>query len=106
MPVVVGQVEMNDLAQKISKMKYNRARNYIRRLDKNVRLDMLRVSIGNEILTRFALPDKGLWITLVEAPEDRGLSERGMNRIRYNFVETRVEPIPSNVLKDKQLSAG
>lgn len=101
MPILISTVEMNDLAKRLAKMRFNRAKGYIRHMDKAVRLDMFRVSVGQEWHTRFALPNKGLWITLVEQKEDRGVSnELGHHKTRFKYVEARVEPIPESVRQD------
>lgn len=107
MPVLMSNVEMNDLAQKLAKMKYDKAVWKIRQMDKAVRMDMWRISVGDdEIHTRFALLGKGLWITLVEKKEDHGLpNDLGHRKQRFKFLEARVEPIPEPVTQDKQLTA-
>ena len=96
MPVLISSLEINELAQKLAKMPFLRAKGYIRRLDQLARLDMFRVSVGaNEWHTRYALPTKGLWITLVERKEIAGTSaQNGLERIRFDYLEARIEPIP------------
>jgi hypothetical protein len=105
MPVLVSTVEMNDLAQKLVKMRFNRAKGYLRGLDRQVRLDMFRTSVGHdEWHTRFALPNKGLWVTLVERKEEFGEpSGLGHRKTRFKYVEARVEPIPDRVHADKSM---
>jgi hypothetical protein len=105
MPVLISNAEMNDLAQKLAKFKFEKALWKVRQMDKNVRLDKYRISVGfNELHTRFALPDKGLWITLIERQENVGLpNDRGHRRQRWQYLEARVEPIPAAVTQDKQL---
>ncbi|MBX3062548.1 MAG: hypothetical protein KF726_06205 [Anaerolineae bacterium] len=87
-------------------MKFNRAVWNVRRMDKNVRMDSWRNSVNyNELHTRFALPNKGLWITLIEKQEAFGLpDDRGYRRQRWKYVEARVEPMPESVRQDKQLT--
>jgi hypothetical protein len=96
MPVLISTAEMNDLAQKIAKMRYNRAKGYVRGLDKLSRLDLFRVAVGTgEWHTRYALPTRGLWVTLVERKEDVGLPDaHGYRRTRFKFIEARVETLP------------
>jgi hypothetical protein len=105
MPVLISEAEMNELAQKLVKFNYRRATWRIRAMDKHVRLDMYRMSVGyNELHTRFALLGKGLWITLIERQEDFGLPNTwGHRKQRWKYVEARVEPIPDAVQRDKQL---
>src|SRR5215813_817389 len=94
MPVLISISEMNELAQKIAKMRFARAKGYVRGLDKLSRLDIFRVAVGTgEWHTRYALPSRGLWITLVERKEEFGLPNTfGYRRMRFKFVEARVEP--------------
>lgn len=75
-------------------------------MDKHTRLDKYRMSVGyNELHTRFALPGKGLWVTLIERQEDFGLPNPwGHRKQRWKYVEARVEPIPESVQHDKQLA--
>ena len=105
MPVLISANEMNELAQKLAKYKFNQAMWKVRQMDKATRLDMYRMSVGfNEWHTRFALPNKGLWITLIERQETHGLPNVwGHRKQRFKYVEARVEPIPTSVQHDKQL---
>lgn len=105
MPVLISNAEMNDLAQKLAKLKFDKAMWKVRQMDKNVRLDKYRISVGyNELHTRFALPDKGLWITLIERQENHGTpTESGLRKQRWSYLEARVEAIPEAVTQDKQL---
>jgi hypothetical protein len=101
----MSNVEMNDLAQKLAKMNFNKAMWKTRQMDKRVRMDKWRISVGHdELHTRFALLDKGLWVTLIERQEAHGLpNDLGHRKQRWSFIEARVEPIPESVLQDKQL---
>jgi hypothetical protein len=105
MPVLLSTVEINDLAQKLAKMRFNRAKGYIRGLDKQARLDMFRTSVGaDEWHTRYALPNKGLWITLIERKEYHGSADsHGYRKSRFKYEEARVEPIPDRVHADKTI---
>ena len=101
MPVLLSTAEMSELAQKLAKMKINRARGHIRHLDRNARIELFRDSVGNHWLTRYALPNKGLWITLVEQKEDYGApSDRGYRRTRFKDLEAIVEPLPAFAYND------
>jgi hypothetical protein len=101
MPVLLSTAEMSELAQKLAKMKINRARGHIRRLDRNVKLELFRDSVGPHWLTRYALPNKGLSITLVEEKEDYGpLDTNGYRKTRFKYVEAIVEPMPSYAYND------
>jgi ribulose 1,5-bisphosphate synthetase/thiazole synthase len=96
MPVVMGQVEMDDLARKLARMRYARAKGHIRSLDKKVRLDLYRVVVGTEQFhTRYTLPTKGLRITLIERREEYGNPNTlGLRATRFKYIECKVEPLP------------
>ena len=96
MPVLYSATEMEELAKKLAKMRFNRAKGHIRGMDKHVRLETFRLAVlPGEWQTRFALPTKGLWITLVERKEERGLpDDQGHHKMRFKYVEARVEPMP------------
>jgi hypothetical protein len=65
---------------------------------------LLRVAVGQELHTRYALLSKGLWITLIETSEEVGNPTTfGYRRARYKYEEARVEAIPENVLHDRML---
>ncbi|MHB8627676.1 MAG: hypothetical protein ACYDBJ_28545 [Aggregatilineales bacterium] len=99
MPVLTGRVEMNDLAQKLAKMRFWRAKWYAYGLDKKAHYDMWRVGIGtDEYHTRLTLPTLGLRISLIERKEQVGQpNSRGLVRMRFRYVEARVEPMPTPV---------
>lgn len=96
--------EMKALAEKIARMRFNRAKGYIRGLDKHGRLELFRVAVGTgEWYTRFALPTRGLLITLVEVKEEYGApNEMGYRRTRFKFIEARVEALPTNHYNDNE----
>ncbi|MCC6974574.1 MAG: hypothetical protein IT322_11250 [Anaerolineae bacterium] len=99
MPVILGQVEMDDLAKKLAKMRFNRAKAHVRSLDKKGKLDIFRVVVGaNQWHTKYTLPTMGLQIILVERREETGSPNHlGFRRTRFRYVEARVEPIPDKV---------
>jgi hypothetical protein len=101
MPILLSTAEMNELAQKLAKMKINRARGHIRRMDRNGRLELFRDSVGPRWLTRYALPNKGLWITLVEQKEDYGApDDHGYRKTRFRYLEAIVAPLPAYAYDD------
>jgi hypothetical protein len=102
MPVLLSTAEMNDLAQKLAKMRFRRAKGYIRGMDKHSHLDMYRVAVGtDEWHTRWSLPTKGLWITLIEKKEEYGPPNgMGRRKIRFQYVQARVEPMPDYAYRD------
>lgn len=60
--------DMQALADKLIGLKVNKARAQVRRLDPDSEMQMYRVGVGHEILTRFNLPNLGVSVTLVEVP--------------------------------------
>jgi hypothetical protein len=105
MPVLTGTAEMQDLAQKLVKMKFNRAKAYLRHLDRKSKIEMFRDSVGyQEIHTRFALPTKGMRVTLIEKKEYVGpVLRHGFRRSKFTFLEARVEPLEDKANKNKSL---
>ena len=102
MPVLPSTAEMSELTQKLTRMKFNQAKSAIRRMDRKVRIELFRVSVGTgQLITRFALPTRGMWITLVEHKEEHGKPDRrGYQKMRFKYVEARVEPLPEYALND------
>lgn len=97
MPILISSLEMAELARKLAKMRFNRARAHVRRMDRHVNLDYFRIAVGPEYRTRYSLPGKNLLITLVEQREDLGRPDSlGNHRVRYKYVEARVEPLPAD----------
>ncbi len=107
MPVIMGEVEMRDLAQKLIKMRFARAKGYIRGLDKKCRLDYYRNSIGDgKYETRFTLPTLGLRITLMQRHEVTGAPNfQGLRRTRFRYEEARVDPLPESLRERPQQAA-
>ncbi len=97
MPVLTGKVEMQDMAQKLAKMRFWRAKWYTYGLDKHAHYDMWRVIVGtDEYHTRMSLPTRGLRITFIERKEQVGQpNARGLIRTRFRYVEARVDPLPA-----------
>ncbi len=102
MPIVPSTTEMNELANKLAKMRYNRAKGYVRGLDKHAKLELFRVAVGtNQLHTRFALPTKGLRVTLIERKEDYGApNDHGYLKERFKYLEALVEPLPAASYND------
>ncbi len=102
MPILPSKTEMDEIARKLAKMKINRARAKIRGMDQHTRIELLRVIVGtDQWITRYALPTKGLWITLVEQKEEIGTPDNhGYLKTRFKYVEARVEPLPEFERRD------
>ena len=96
MPVLMSSAEMSQLAQKLAKMRYWRAKWYSWGLDKKAHYDMWRVALRTEEWhTRLTLPNKGIRITFVEKKVQVGRpNSAGLVQTRYRYVEARVEPTP------------
>ena len=95
MPVLTSKFEMSDLAQKLAKMRYWRAKWYTYGMDKKAHYDMFRVAISSsEYHTRLSLPTQGLRVTFIERVDTGSPNARGLVKIRYRYVEARVEALP------------
>jgi hypothetical protein len=96
--------QMTKLAQKLATMRFARAKGHIRSLDRGTNLELFRVAVGSEEwLTRYALPAKGLLITLVERKEAFGAaSEMGYRKTRFKYVEARVEELPTTHMHNNE----
>lgn len=90
--------QMDKLAQKLARMRFNRAKGYVRGMDKHSNLELFRVaSAPGEWITRYALPEKGLLITLVERKDEFGpASNLGYRKMRFKYLEARVEALPES----------
>ncbi len=99
MPVLMSTAEMQQLAQKLAKMRYWRAKWYAWSLDRKAQYDMYRVAVKpQEWHTRLTLPSKGIRIIFVERKEQKGQADsRGRVQMRYRYIEALVEPIPAAV---------
>jgi hypothetical protein len=64
----LSEEDMQAVADKLVGLKIGKARGQIRRLDPDSQLQMYRVGVQDELLTRFVLPNLGVSITLVEEP--------------------------------------
>jgi hypothetical protein len=98
MPVLMSTLEMQELAARLAKMRLWRAKWTAYGMDKQSHYDMWRVAVGStgEYHTRLTLPNKGLRITFVERKEQKGqANDRGLVRVKYRYVEARVEPLPA-----------
>jgi len=96
--------EMNKLAQRIAKMRYNRAKGFVRGMDRKSDIELYRVAVGTgEWLTRYALPTKGLLVTLVERKEAVGpLNDQGHQQTKFKYIEARVEELPDSHRNDNE----
>src|SRR5258706_1549834 len=96
MPVLYSTAEMSELAQKLAKWRFGRAKWHIRGMDKRSNLELWRNALEpGRWVTRFALPTLGLLITLVEIKEEYGApNSRGYRKNRFRYVEAHVETLP------------
>jgi uncharacterized hydantoinase/oxoprolinase family protein len=90
----LSEKDMQDIAEELIKLKVNKARQRVRRLDADSKMQMYRVAVLGELLTRFNLPNLGVNVTLVEIqhtePKDDGTDKLIPEP---EFVEVRVEPM-------------
>lgn len=95
MPVLTSNVEMSDLAQKLARMRYWRAKWYAYGMDRKAHYDMYRVAVNtHEYHTRLSLPTRGLRVTFIERADSGTPNARGLVRVRFRYVEARVEALP------------
>ena|SRR5258705_7731587 len=98
MPSTMSTDEMEKLAQKLAKMKFGRAKWYVRRLDKESNIELFRTAVGvDKWVTRFALPNKGILVSLIESKKEIGAaSDLGYRKTQFIYVEALVEALPDN----------
>ncbi len=84
---------MHELAEKLIEMPFRKACGHTRRLDPDAQLQMWRVEVGNEIQTRYRLPNLGVAVTLVEEDHEEPIRDGQKLRFEPRFVEARVEPL-------------
>lgn len=86
--------QMQELADRLIKMPFDKAKNHVRRLDKQGQLVMWRVGVGGEIQTRYRLHTLGVLVTLVEQAHDEPIDD-AHDKLRFapRFVEARVEAL-------------
>src|SRR2546423_835751 len=96
MPVLYSTADMEEMAKKLSKMRFQRAKGYARGLDKHSRIELWRNAVEpGRWMTRLALPTLGLMVSLVEIKEDYGKPDsHGYLRSRFRYVEAHVDPLP------------
>lgn len=96
----MSEQEMQALAEELIGMPINKARGHVRRLDPASKLEMLRVGVGHELLTRLRLPNLGVVVTLVETDrradftaEDQAEAFQPRSKFEPEFAEARVVPL-------------
>jgi hypothetical protein len=91
----MGTVEMQDLAKRLAKMRLWRAKWTAYGMDKQSHYDYWRVVVANdEYHTRLTLPNKGIRVIFVERKEDGQPNDNGLVKVKFKYLEARVEPIP------------
>ena len=98
----LSEEEMQALADSLVGLKVGKARGQIRRLDPDSQLQMYRVGVHDELLTRFILPNLGVRVTLVEDPSlvpegDADKRKATDSFVKFKatdtFVEARIEAL-------------
>lgn len=91
----LNEDEMQELAEKLIGMKWVRAKRHTRNLDPQAHLETLRVGFGDEIQTRYVLPNLGVRVTLVEKEHSEVMGSTQFHKLKAEprFVEARVEPL-------------
>jgi hypothetical protein len=88
--------ERQNLAERLAKVSYKKARAQVRSLDTQAKLKYWRNAIKHEWHTMYELPNMGLRVTLVEIPVREPISKQGPNGVHLvsvdpQYVEARVE---------------
>ena len=97
----MDEVAREQLAKRLSAMKFKQVRREIRALDPEAELKFYRNSVRDEYHTLWVLPNAGVSITLVEKVKVQetnraiGGGPRGWRarKVEFNYIEARVEPL-------------
>lgn len=91
--MTLNEQDQRELAEKLAKLSYRKARREIRRLDPEANLKLWRNGVGpGEIHTMYELPTYGVRVILVEQGHGK-MNDRGGIRKSYLYTEARVEPL-------------
>lgn len=86
--------ERQQLAEHLASMKYQKARNEVRKLDPDAKLKLWRNSVNhNELHTTYELPNLELRVILVEQPSTEPIPDSYMVRAKTEYIEARVVPL-------------
>lgn len=94
----MNEKERQNLAERLAKLSYRRARGEVRRLDTAAKLKYWRNAVGREWHTMYELPNVGLRVTLVENPVREPIEKLGPNGVHLvsvdpQYIEARVEEL-------------
>ena len=85
--------EQQELAERLAKLSYKKARKEIRKLDPDANLKYWRNAIGAVWHTAYELPNKGIKVSLLEKPEREPILQSYMVTAKPVYIEARVEPL-------------
>jgi hypothetical protein len=89
----MNEKDRQELAERLAKLSYKKARSEIRKLDPNANLKYWRNAIGAEWHTAYELPNEGIKISLLEKPEREAIYQSALVTATPVYVEARVEPL-------------
>lgn len=97
MPYFLNAEEREKLQSELVKMKFNRAKGKLRRMDKKAKLGTYRnVQNSGEWMTTYDLPSLGVHVTLIES-RNLGTDDPNMRvKPNYDMVRVIVEPNAGN----------
>lgn len=93
---VLSKEEMQQLAEELIGLPFKKAISRVRHMDPQATLQVFRVGVGPEILTKYRLPNLGVRVTLVEEAHSKPKGDGDVGeklRAAPRFVEARVEPL-------------
>lgn len=94
----LNQQEREKLQNELKKMKFNKAKGKVRRLDPKGRLAFYRnvQNSADQLYTRYELPSLGVRVTLIEERDTLPISESEKLKTKLELVDVIVEPTAEN----------
>lgn len=92
----MNEQERLELAERLAKLSYKKARAEVRRLDTEANLKYWRNAVHNEWHTLYELPTVGLKVTLVEKAERTPIADIytfHAEKVKPVYIEARVEAL-------------
>jgi hypothetical protein len=110
----MDETERQDLARRLSEMKFKDVRKELRRIDPDADLKVYRNSMWDEYHTLYVLPNADLSVTLVEKmdldetdiPVASGPGDQKKLKREFNYVEARVTPLGGRRAKNSTGAQG
>lgn len=93
----LNEKDREKLLNELIKLPFLRAKNKVRRMDRESRLDVYRnVQQTGEWLTRYDLPTLGTTVTLIEDYNNPDDDPNNRQKAQFELVKVIVEPMPGN----------